>query len=792
MIAHISKDNNREESVKEHTEKTRILCEKKGKRCGMENIMSLCAILHDIGKEKKAFEDYLNSEEDVRKKLRGSVAHASTGAKYLYDRYHEKKGNQKILVELMTYCIAAHHGLFDCVNGDGDNRFMPKITQVDSYEEACENAQKDFLKEYNLDKYFEYACQEFNTMLLKIQKISTSEEEILFYVSCIERLMLSIMIDSDWEATAAFMNNEVLHVRQTNETEAVFEEAFNHFDQYMNELHYKFEKKKSTDKEKEINKARDEMQKECRDFAKYQTGIYCLPLPTGGGKTLSGLAYALEYCKEHKQIERIIYISPYISITEQNSEVFRKAIGKDEWILEHHSAVVKNLENDNEDYQTDQLSQLDVNWEEPFICTTFVQFMNTLFSDKKQCIRRMHRLVNAVIVIDEVQSMPIKCIHTFNSMMNFLNAVCNTDIVLCTATQPKLEKPKHAICYSQPKNMIQNVNSRFSEFERVVIKYQTEKYSFEKLKNEIMQKMERFDSMLVVLNTKASVRKLYDLLKNENIKVVYLTTNLCAEHRKDRLEYMKGILKNNQQTEKKEKIIVVSTNLIEAGVDISFECVYRSLTGLDSIAQTAGRCNRNGEREYGEVYIVDIKEENIGSMDELREARHAMEDVLHEYRGENSLLSVEWMDKYFGELYAVDKLKDRMDFTVKEIGTNIYDLLVTGFPGGDFASFLTAAFKTAGEKYKVIDNASFGVIVPYKDGISIIEKLKEVEDICEVKKLIRQAQRYTVNINGTQMKQLEDLLESVSEYFSGIYMPAVPGVYKEEYGLTGELETFII
>lgn len=277
----------------------------------------------------------------------------------------------------------------------------------------------------------------------------------------------------------------------------------------------------------------------------------------------------------HPETERIIYVSPYISITEQNAAVFREAVGQDDWVLEHHSSVVKDITEEDEDYREKRFVQLDMNWEEPFICTTFVQFMNTLFLESGVSIRRMHRLVNSVIIIDEVQSIPMKCIHTFNCMINFLKEVCHSNIVLCTATQPALGKVLYPICYSEPKYMIKHVDTWFHRFERVKIHTPVsgEKYTFESLGKEIVRQMEYYQSILIILNTKSAVGQLYDVLKTSSIQVEYLTTNLCAEHRSDRIENIKKKLKNKQ-----EKIVVVSTNLIEAGVDISFECVYRSLT----------------------------------------------------------------------------------------------------------------------------------------------------------------------------------------------------------------------
>ena len=793
MIAHISSDG-KEETVAEHTEKTKQLCEIKGKQCGIAEIMSLCAKLHDIGKEKQIFTDYLHMDEIERKKLKGSIAHASTGAKYIYDKLHSKNNiNKKILVELISYCIAAHHGLFDCVDESRNDKFNEKISNVKDYTEACENAEREVLSNYNIEDSFDRAYEEFEVILNKIMNILKDNNEFFFYLSALERLMLSVLIDSDWEATSNFVNGKTIKDEKIDSKNVIFEHAYQNFNIYMGVLAENLSKAKRTKKEIRINLVRNEMQKECREFANHPSGIYCLPLPTGGGKTLSGLAYALEYCKKHKQTERIIYVSPFVSVTEQNADVFRDALGNNNWILEHHSSVVMNDHEESEDYKSEQLLQADINWEEPFICTTFVQFMNTLFSDKKQAIRRMHRLANSVVIIDEIQSMPIKCIDTFNCMVNFLNRVCNTDIILCTATQPRLAMTEHPICYSEPKNMIENVRKRFDDFDRVKIKYRKEKYTFDKLKTEIVQQMNCFDSILVVLNTKTAVQRLYDLLKENGIKVEYLTTNLCAEHRSEKIERIKRLLNKNQmQISKKEKIVVVSTNLIEAGVDISFECVYRSLAGLDSVAQTAGRCNRNGEREYGEVYLVDLQDEKIVCMKDLREARHTIKNVLDEYDGKNSLLLPDWLDEYFKGLYSIDDLKYQMKFPVKCKDTNIFNLLSTGFSCRDTTNILHQAYKTAGKMYKVIDDNSFEIIVPYKHSIEIIETLKGTTDIIEIKKCIRRAQRYTVSVNATQMKKLEGLIQPVSEYISEIYIPVSFGIYTDEYGITGELENLII
>lgn len=814
MIAHISDEGlNREESVAEHTEKTTYLCQKKGARCGIAQIMSLCSIIHDLGKNKQIFSDYLYADENERQKLRGTIAHASTGAKYIYDRYHGNDGSAKIMVEMISYAVAAHHGLFDCVDIEHKDIFSKKLNEVDDYDEACQNAEQDYLDGYKLDKIFIDSNNEFHLVFNKIKELftqlqpmlmSNNQQDVrgklsecrLFLCSALQRLMLSILIDADWEATSDFMDNvDTLSKQSESQVQEIFRQAQENFEAYMQKKQCSISISQLTEKEKEIFEARNLLQDECRQFAKHPAGIYCLPIPTGGGKTLSSLAYALEYCRIHPETERVIYISPYISITEQNAQVFRDAIGNDKWILEHHSSVIRNEQTGSEDYRINPVSKFDINWEEPFICTTFVQFMNTLFSDKSESVRRMHRLVNSVVIIDEVQSMPMKCVHTFNYMINFLNAVCNTDIILCTATQPALAQAKCPVCYSDPKYMIENADGWFRKFERVRIytPNMDKKYTFESLGNEIVEQTAEYQSILVVLNTKSAVRRLYDILTNYNIHVQYLTTNLCAEHRSDKIKAIKEVLEEKQET-----IVVVSTNLIEAGVDISFECVYRSMTGLDSLAQTAGRCNRNGELDCGNVYLITLEDENTGNMEELRQNIRVAENVLFQYDQSNredqeetndSILMPKWMDMYYKNMYFY--ASDQMNFPLEKMDTNIMELLSCGFHPEEKKNQMNQAYKTAGQAYRVIDDCSFGVIVPYKKGAEIIEEIQTASDMAEIKVQIRQAQRYTVNVRGNQLKKYDGLIQPVCDKIPELYMVAAPGAYNIEYGITPEWETLI-
>ncbi len=318
--------------------------------------MSLCALLHDMGKNKQIFTDYLQADESTKKKLKGTIAHASTGAKYIYDKYPEESGDMKYIIEMISYTIAAHHGLFDCVDIEHRDLFSKRLSQVEDYEEAFQNAKRDYLDEYELDRIFEEASEEFHLIWKKIKEIWIKLKPLLidkfhrkakgmlvdcklFLLACLQRLMLSILIDSDWEATSDFMNhvdtlsnNRKLHPKRSLRK---LEKTFSNIWKKKKES---IANSKLTEKEKNIFDGRNILLEECIGFAKHPAGIYCLPIPTDGGKTLSSLAYGLEYCKYHQEIERIIYVSPYISIAEQNAQVFRVAIGNDKWILEHHSA----------------------------------------------------------------------------------------------------------------------------------------------------------------------------------------------------------------------------------------------------------------------------------------------------------------------------------------------------------------------------------------------------------------------------------------------------------------------
>lgn len=775
----------KEQRLKAHIEGTAAYAKEEGERLGIGQICELIALLHDQGKYSDGFQIYI--KEDPEKRKKGSVNHTSAGAEVLVERYGQNKdSSMRMLTELLAYAITAHHGFYDMVDQDGQDMYGERLKKIEPAELQIiwSRWQKDMgLNEKALAERVRGAYLQFQNVFLRaVSEWGIRDKgEPFFYAGCLERLLLSIQIDADWTDTAlALGDGENVIPMESGE---IYPAAWQNYLHYIEALNRKVECRELSEKERTIFALRGQMQEECLDFTRHGPGIYRLSMPTGAGKTLSSLGYALKLAAESQrqkeQIKHIFYVSPFLSITEQNADVIKSVVGDSRWVLEHHSNVV-NVEEDKH--------QFDTAWKEAIICTTMVQFLNTLFSEKKKSIRRFHQLKHAIVIVDEVQSLPVKTIHTFNLMMNFLQKVCHTTVILCTATQPTLDATviKRKLLYSSPPDMIAGVDDKFMQFERVEISCELQdKKTLEGLGEEVKEAFATARSILVILNRKQTVAEFYDYMREQlaDTDIYYLTTNLCARHRSDRIAEIK---KNLNDREK--KVLIVSTSLIEAGVDLSLECVFRSLAGLDSVAQAAGRCNRNGELERGKVTVFELKGDEPGRyMDELLVAGQKTREIVygHGRQGEReSIISPRWMERYYEIFYG--ELHNKMDFNLKAShkGETVYQLLSGGFSGGKSGRILKQAFLTAGREYQIIADEGITVVVPYGEGAGLIGRLEDGEG-ANVKAIVRKAQRYTVSIYGYQVEELK---------CSGIIRecPFLPGVYiaagyEEEKGLTGAL-----
>ncbi len=822
LIAHIRKDTKEEQSVEEHLLGTAEIAQELGKELGIASLSKLTALVHDLGKMRNRFEEYLRASiTESRKTRRGEVNHSSAGAIFLEENYNKGERYSKLTAQLMVVAVFSHHGLYDCIDLEGKNCYRKRVEhQIElDYEEVIENFQKSSIHKEYLDELFEKAMEEVSSI---IEKAKRNNIKAYFMAGVLERMLLSILIDADRLDTAIFSGDctkEDFWERNKKElcNKEISDELQKNMQKYVNDL----EDRKVENEE--IANIRKQISRECEQFAKNPSGIYRLPVPTGGGKTISSFRYALKHAKEYKK-KRIFYIAPYVSILDQNANVIKDVIGKEkeDFVLVHHSNVITKMEDMEQKGELKELEDketyrhLTENWEHPIVITTFVQFLNTLFSDSTQSIRRFHNLANSVIIIDEIQTLPIRMTALFNQMMNILHEIFGATIVLCSATQPKLEQEglEFSINYTEPKDMISNVPMLYEKLKRVKVEIKKEKLDRMKIAEFLMERIEEKQSLLCILNTKTSARKVYENLQSlveqwnqekpteEQIKVFHLSTNMCVQNRLDKLDEMKVLL---DRKTRKGKVICISTALIEAGVDISFECVVRGRAGLDSIAQAAGRCNRNGEAIEGTVYIIREKEERLGNLPEIKNGIQCSGPVLDDFLErpdyyQMDLFSPIALEKYYAKKYNPnDKtLKQEMRYPLRD-GGNMVDLLtknekgVTAYKGETGKKpenlMMCQAFRTAGKEFEVIVQNTTGVIVPYKEGKKIIVDLCKDSYKIDVKDLLKQAQHYTVNLYPNQIEQLNQK-GGIITILDNSVMVLKEGFYKEDFGVftEGEME----
>lgn len=527
-----------------------------------------------------------------------------------------------------------------------------------------------------------------------------------------------------------------------------------------------------------LSPLRREIAEACRGFADHGPGVYRLNVPTGGGKTLSSMLYALTLAK-HTGAEHIFYIAPYLTILEQNAKAIREAIDDAEAVLEHHSnLVVPEAGNrsaageDGDAHGAWEASRLlTERWDSPIIVTSVVQFMEALFSGRPSAARRMRALFNSVIIIDEVQSVPIKTLYLFNMAVNFLSRICNCTLVLCTATQPRLARLRYPLWLSQPADMIPDAQAReqFAAFKRTELRYLEKQggYTSEQLAELALDQLAENGNLLAVMNTKHTAEALYLALSTRlpaDTVLYYLSTNLCPQHRQQILKKIKEELGH-------KRLICVSTQLIEAGVDISFRCVIRALAGLDSLIQAAGRCNREGETGLRYVYVVDCAEEKLDRLPDIRLGAKISRRLFQEFAQnpeyyDHSLFSPRAVDKYYEYFFFDQEAQDHISYPVNGAYSAL-DLLggnpaarkeyekraeSAGLPARPYP--LAQSFATAGRAFKVIEDDTLGIIVPYGKGGELTDALRSAASIEDKRRLLREVQRYAVNVYAYQLDGL--------------------------------------
>jgi CRISPR-associated endonuclease/helicase Cas3 len=753
-ISRIAEDG-RKQSTRQHLKECAEYACNIGKKFAAPEICRTTALFHDMGKLSSKFVEYLkhsymNEKLGNKPNEKGSVVHSTQGAKFLYESQSGVDVNDLIAAlarEISAICIANHHGsLIDGISPCGDTPFRDRIERENEglhYAEIIKEAEKEYIPISSVSDTLKRCGGELKKFIETCKKNNLN---IAFMLHLLTKSVFSCLVDSDRYNAYCF---------EINKTSKI-EIQLTPWEDYAQRLEQKIA---TFAADSDINIIRRDISEKCLCAANRTKGIYLLDVPTGGGKTLSSLRFALSHAKIH-EAEHVIYVIPYLSVLEQTAKDIKEALQfqpADKFILEHHSNLI--ISENQEEAQAHRL--LTDRWDSPIIITTMVQFLESIYSSKSSDLRKFHNMANAVFIFDEVQSLPLKCTYLFNEAVNYLHYCVGCSILLCTATQPPLNEAEKPIYLSKPSALIPDMRESFHNLKRTRIVDSTIPggYSTDTLQQFVLDKFNGEGNCLIILNTKKDAAKLYCSLESyiqanpqAQIELIHLSTAMCPAHRLDTIKAIKD--------RKEKNTLCISTQLIEAGVDISFGCVIRAIAGLDSIAQAAGRCNRNGEDPKGKkVYIVNIAEENLSMLPDIKCGADITYRILAE--STSDLLSSTAIERYYKEYFY--KQKFQMSYPVNEVG-NLYDLLSINQKGtrayqnrgGINPPALRQAFQTAGELFWVIEQHSIGVFVPYAEGAKLVEDYKNA-DTKKKNVLLRQIGRYSVSLYFNQVKKLEEL-----------------------------------
>lgn len=560
---------------------------------GMAEWGRVLGLLHDKGKEKKAFQQHIIKESGLNPNVRfaGDYRHAYVGAliaKKLFPQHHL----------LMDNAIMGHHrGLYD--NGEMNEVMKSEIPDDVSVE--------------SIDAH------------LDIPRLGKPQD-----IHHLQRMLYSCLVDVDYLDTEAFMQPEQSKQRGRYDSLAVLEEKL---DEYLSKL-----KKDAPDTE--VNRIRNEVQQCCIKESDNNPGFFSLTVPTGGGKTLASVLWSIKHAVRNN-LNRIIIAIPYTSIITQTASVLRNIFGEEN-VLEHHSNVDGSKLNDKE--LTDRLKLATENWDYPIIVTTNVQFFESLFSNKPSDCRKLHNIAKSVLIFDEVQTLPIAFLQPIVDTFDTLKRVFGTSILFTTASQPVLSGEimgtNPFVSFeglSEIREIIPKEANLHNRLRRVEIRFDEERENYD----EIAEKIAKYQQVLCIVNTRNDAKEIFTRLPKEGISL-HLSRMMCPDHVRETIAKVKAALNNPDNS----IIRVVATQLIEAGVDIDFPVVFRQEAGLDSVLQAAGRCNREGKLDRGVTFVFGFQKPlPPGFMTQTNNARLAMGK-------EYDWFSPEAMEAYFRQLYS--------------------------------------------------------------------------------------------------------------------------------------------
>lgn len=821
-IAHVRSNSEVCQTLEEHLRGVSKLTAEFAAKFGLAEHGEIIGLLHDLGKYSLEFQRYiksavgmLNQDEDEEfvdvSGLKGKIDHSTSGAQFIWDELANKGVLEQTTGQILALCIASHHsGLMDCLTSapgkpteDGFSKRMRKSDEKTHLQEVIGKADPALLAQAHrlLDQHeVTSSIQNWIKRIYDETPGTTPNEKesspvTQQQIGLIVRMLFSCLIDADRINTADFEHPGRARQRlRGNYTpwETLIARLEEHLAGFA--------------PTQPIDALRQDISRHCLEAAHRDKGVYTLTVPTGGGKTLASLRFALHHAAKH-QLDRVIYVIPLTSIIDQNAEVVRRILEPEgtvagSVVLEHHS----NLTPEEQSWRGKILSE---NWDAPVVYTTMVQLLETLFGAGTRGARRMHQLANAVLIFDEIQSLPINCVHLFNNTINFLADFCKTTIVLCTATQPlldRVEASKGAIRIPVGNELMPNVRKLFDNLKRVEVinRRKPGGWTQEEVAALAFEQVEKVGSCLVIVNTKKAAQAVYRLCRTHPYAaIIHLSTNMCPAHRKARLDEIRLRLDAKSPL----PTLCISTQLIEAGVDVDFGSVIRYSAGLDSIAQAAGRCNRNGRAEQGRVYVVNpcAEDENLERLPDIRIGRDKAEGILNDYDaapekfGKNPIgpeAMTEYYRNYFfaraGEMsYPITHLSLGRDALLNLLSRNtlaVNDYARTMRRGPEI--YLRQSFMTAAKAFKAIDTPARGVIVPYgEEGSALINALCAAYLPDKEFDLLRRAQQYSVNVlpNLLEAMTKAGVLKEIQEG-TGIMYLTDPRYYSEEFGLSDSPE----
>ncbi|GKS85854.1 CRISPR-associated helicase/endonuclease Cas3 [Acidovorax sp. SUPP1855] len=708
---------------------------------GGEALARVIGHLHDLGKYTEPFQE----------RLRGSplrVDHSTWGARIAQERLGD-------MGQLLAYGIAGHHA--GLANGQGEGERTALADRLSSDLPALHPAwEQDIPLPARLGVpagFKPYSGQ----------GRQQAKDRYPFQLAFLARMLFSCLVDADFLDTEAFYHlaEKRPDLRRGGGAPPTLVALREQLDHFLGQFQ----------PDSGVNRLRADILRHVRGQAEQEPGLFSLTVPTGGGKTLASLAFALDHAIRHG-LQRVIFVIPFTSIVEQNAAVFRKALGPlgEAAVLEHHSAFVEQPppRNDPEKYQSVQKLRLAMeNWDAPIVVTTAVQFFESLFAAKPSQCRKLHHIAGSVVILDEAQTMPLQLLRPCVAAIDELARNYRTSVVLCTATQPALEAPAFEGGLTGVRELAPEPDRLFRQLERVRVRH-VGTLSDEALAAEMRSRKQ----VLCIVNNRRHARAVYQAMADLP-GARHLTTLMCAKHRSAVLAEVRQMLKAG------ETCRVVSTSLIEAGVDVDFPTVLRAEAGLDSIAQAAGRCNREGGRplDASDVRVFANANEDWAPPPELKQYAQAAREVLRQNAGDP--LSPEAIGRYFALLYW-QKGGDALD--KPDLMGLLRESRIDSLP-----------METLATKFRMIDSVQMPVIVPYDDDAKGF--LRDLEHAEGSVGLARKLQPYLVQLPRQGFEAL---------YNAGAVIPVAPqkwgdqfmvlahdGLYDPQFGLSWDHPAFI-